>query len=73
LRIISPGGDTIVVADTGSVISSIDSRGRLLVELVGNKDRIGLYLTLATLGSRVIDGTFGCCGHIGGRFTATHR
>jgi hypothetical protein len=73
LRSIGPGGDTSVVADTGSVTSSLDRRGRLVIELVGNKPRIGLTLSVATLASGLIDGTLGCCGHISGTFTATRR
>jgi len=73
LRIIGPGGDTLVVADTGSIISSIDSRGRLIVKLIGNEDRTELELTVASLTPEFIDGGFGCCGHISGAFTATRR
>ena len=73
LRIIGPGGDTLVVADTGSVRSYFDPRGEFIIELVGNQSRIGLFLVVASLAPELMDGRFGCCGHISGTFTATRR
>jgi hypothetical protein len=73
LKIIGPSGDIYEVNDSGSVISSVDWRGRFVLELVGNHQRIGLTLIVGTLVAGYIDGHFGCCGHIGGTFTATRR
>jgi hypothetical protein len=73
LKIIGPSGDIDEVNDSGSVTSSVDWRGRFVLELVGNHQRIGLTLIVGTLVAGFIDGDFGCCGHIGGTFTATRR
>jgi hypothetical protein len=73
LRNIGPGGDSFAVNDTGSVTAFFDPRGQLIIELVGNRQRVGLTLIVAKLASGFIEGTFGCCGHIAGTFKATHR
>jgi hypothetical protein len=75
LRLIGPGGDSYPVTDTGVVTGSIDPDGRVVMELVGDGDHIGLTLIVATVDpwGSVIDGSFGCCGHIGGTFTVQRR
>ena len=73
LQLIGPGGDSYDVADTGVVTGSIGFRGEVLIELLGDGNSIGLTLIVATVASGVIDGRFGCCGHISGTFTAERR
>ena len=73
LRLIGPSGDSTAVADSGIVTASFDRRGRLVVELVDDRNHLGLSLIVATLTPGFMDGDFGCCGHISGRFSATRR
>jgi len=73
LRLIGPSGDSTAVAVSGMVTASFDRGGRLVVELRGDRDHVGLTLVVATLAPGFMDGDFGCCGHIGGTFTATRR
>jgi hypothetical protein len=73
LRIVGPNGDFMVLADTGSVSSFVDSQGRFIVALAVHSDSTWLNLDVSSLSSGLIDGAFGCCGHIGGTFTAEHR
>ena len=72
LKYVGPGFDAVAVNDTGSVTAR-EFHGRRVVELIGNRQRVGLALLLDTLASGFIAGTFGCCGHIGGTFKATRR
>ena len=72
LQFISPGGDAEDVADTGLVTGSIDSSGRVVIELLGDGNSIRLSLTVGAVASGFIDGTFGCCG-TSGTFTAVRR
>jgi len=72
-QLVGSGGESYAVADAGVVTGSIDPRGRVLIELLGDGNHIGLTLIVDTLASGTIDGTFGCCGHIGGTFTAARR
>ena len=65
-------GDSVAVNDTGSVTAFRD-HGRLFIELLGNRDRIGLGLLVDSVTPASIDGRFGCCGHISGTFTAQRR
>jgi hypothetical protein len=73
LRLIGPAGDSSAVADSGPLNGSIDPRGRVVLVLDDGGFGIGLTLILGTAASGAIDGTFGCCGHIGGAFTAERR
>src|SRR6185437_6746774 len=73
LRLIGPSGDTTALADTGFVYTDIDPDGGLLIELVRDWDQTDGTLMPATLAPGFIDGTFDCCGHISGTFTATRR
>ncbi len=73
LRLIGPGGDSYDVADAGLVTGSFDPGGQLLIELLGEGNSIDVTLIVGTVASGLIDGTFGCCGHISGTFTAERR
>jgi hypothetical protein len=75
LRLVGPNGDSYAVAGTGSVTGSIDPGGRVVIELLGDGNHIGLTLIVATVVDLgwTIEGSFGCCGHIGGTFTAPRR
>jgi hypothetical protein len=73
LRLIGPTGDTTAVAATGFVYTYIDPDGGLLIVLVRDWDHTDGTLIPVTLDAGIIDGTFGCCGHISGPFTATRR
>jgi hypothetical protein len=73
VRLIGPSGDTTALADTGFVYTDIDPDGGLLIELVRDWDQTDGTLMPATLAPGFIDGTFDCCGHISGTFTATRR
>jgi hypothetical protein len=72
-RVIIPGGDTLVEADTGSVIASINSIGRLVIELASNESWTVLDLVVTAASSGFIEGYFGWAGQIDGTFTATRR
>jgi hypothetical protein len=73
LQLIGAAGDTTDVAHIGFVASSFDFRGRFVIELLGDGNHIGLTLIVAKVAAGSIDGSFGCCGHIGGTFTAERR
>ena len=73
LQITSPTGVSEAITQAGLVTAFIDFRGRVVIDLLGNGHRIGLTLVVATMVSNVMNGGFGCCGHIGGTFTATRR
>ena len=70
LRLIGPSGEGTYGTAAGIVTGAINNRGQLLIELEGNGGRIGLTLIVATLDRSSIAGTFGCCGHISGNFSA---
>lgn len=73
LKLLGPNGDAYDVTDGGPVSGSIAYDGRVLIELLGDGNSIDLTLIVDTVASGVIDGTFGCCGHIGGTFRAVRR
>jgi hypothetical protein len=73
LKLIGPGGDIHAVANAGSVAGSIGHSGEFLIDLIGDGNTIGVTLIVATRVSGSIGGTFGCCGHISGIFTAERR
>ena len=73
LSYIGRRGDSVAVNDTGSVTAFRDDRGQLNIQLLGNRDRIGLGLAVDRIAAGSIDGTFFCCGHISGTFTAQRR
>lgn len=73
LNNIGPGFDAVAVNDTGSVNAFRNFAGQVVVELVGNRQQRRLPLIVAKLAPSFIEGTFGCCGHIGGTFKATRR
>jgi hypothetical protein len=73
LRLMGPKGDSVPVAAAGYVTSSIDDRGRVVIELLGDGSHIGLTLIVATPERGFIGGGFGCCGHISGTFGVERR
>jgi hypothetical protein len=73
LRLMGPRGDSYSVAAAGFVTGSIDDRGRVVIELLGDEGHIGLTLIVATPDRGLIGGGFGCCGHIGGTFNVKRR
>lgn len=73
LQLIGPGGDIYPVADAGLVVGSISARGEFLIDLVSDGNSIGVTLIVESRVSGSIGGTFGCCGHISGTFTAERR
>jgi hypothetical protein len=73
LRLIGPAGESHDVADAGVLASSIDPGGRVVLVLDDGGFGIGLTLIVGTVASGSVNGTFGCCGHISGTFTAERR
>jgi hypothetical protein len=71
LRLISPMSDSVAMTDAGTVTPFYF--GSRLVIALGEQHTYGLSLIVATLDSGLIDGTFGCCGHISGTFEARRR
>ena len=69
-HLVGPGGDSTDVAP-GFVTGSL-GLGTVVLE-VRNDHWSGLTLVVGTAASGFIDGSFGCCGHIGGTFTAERR
>jgi Tol biopolymer transport system component len=71
------GPDVEPRAPMGGVITTSTARGgRLVIELKVKEDVTSFRLTLVPNGNLlgpVMQGWFGCCGHIGGPFTATRR
>jgi hypothetical protein len=73
LQVIGPGGESSDGKYTGFVGGSLDLDGRVVIELVGGNHTWTTWSGQGKLASGFIDGTFGCCGHIGGTFTAERR
>lgn len=74
LWLIGPTGDSLLIADTGSVVSYSGFRGRDVIELRrGGISRFELSLIVATVIPGRVSGTWGCCGHISGPFEARVR
>lgn len=72
-QLIDPGGNSGAVAGTGFVTVGFDSRGRLIIELLGDRNNLDLTLIPDMMALGIIEGGFVCCSHFGGRFTATRR
>lgn len=73
LQLVGPDGESSDWEYTGFVRGSLGLDGRVVVELVGGNHTWTTWWGQGKLVSGVIDGAWGCCGHIGGTFTATRR
>jgi hypothetical protein len=57
----------------GFVTGTIDPYGGVVIELFSTQSQESFWYGQGALASRQIVGTFGCCGHISGTFTAERR
>ena len=73
LQVIGPGTEPSDWELTGFVKGSLGLDGRVVIELVGGNHTWTSWYGRGMLGSRRIEGTFGCCGHISGTFTVVRR
>jgi hypothetical protein len=69
-HLVGPGGDSTDVAP--GFVTGYLGFGTVVLE-VRNDHWQGLTLLVGTVAPGFIDGSFGCCGHIGGTFTAERR
>lgn len=73
---IGPGNDSLDVATAG-VINQYQSLGQYVLDLVRPDGERGsgftLTLVVDSVGPGTIEGHWGCCGHIAGRYTAKQK
>ena len=69
-KYVGPGNETFPV-DPGSVSGSVNLDGRVVIELFNSEWHTWYGEGMLTSGH--ITGTWGCCGHISGTFTADRR
>lgn len=73
-RLIDSNGNVFASIGSGVVNSYMDFTGRIVNELATTNFHFSLVgLVQDPLDSRLVSGVFGCCGHIGGTFTARRR
>ena len=77
LRLVDSTGESTEIAASGAVDYYIDFAGRPVLELVRFADEgnsaFHLTLVVGSMNAGLIEGRFGCCGHIGGSFTAQRK
>lgn len=73
-RLIDSTGNVFASIGGGVVNSSMDFAGRIVDEVATSNFHFSLVAPVQDLvDPRLVTGTFGCCGHIGGTFTAKRR
>jgi hypothetical protein len=75
--LIGPGGDAVNIASYGVITRYLDDAGRYVLDLVRPEGEMGSSFTLTLVlddpNLETIEGSWGCCGHIGGHFTLKPR
>ena len=73
-KLLEPNGNVTASIGNGVVNSYIDFAGRIVDEIATANFHFSLVSPVQDpLDSRLVTGVFGCCGHIGGTFTAKRR
>jgi hypothetical protein len=75
--LIGPGDDSVDIATSGVITRYLDYDGRYVLDLVRPEGERGSSFTVTLVlddpTQETIEGDWGCCGHISGRFTAKRK
>lgn len=73
LQILGPHGDISALAETGTVTSSLNPGGRLILRLLADKRQFEMTLNVAVAAQALFEGWYSCCAGTSGTFSATRK